>query len=130
MDLKIKIYKNGKKSDPSNYRPISVLSLINKVFEKILHKRLYNYLTKFNILYKYQFGFREGHSTTQALDEITDRFRLAIDKQELTCGIFIDLTKALDTVDHNILLQKCSIMVSEEMFKSYFKAIFQTGNNL
>ena len=100
------IFKSGEKSDPSNYRPISVLSLINKVFEKIIHTRLYKYLTKFKILYEYQFGFREGHSTTQALIEITDRLKLAIDKQELTCGIFIDLTKAFDTVDHNILLQK------------------------
>ena len=100
------IYKKGVKSDPSNYRPISVLSIVNKLFEKILHNRLYKYLTKFNILYEYQFGFREGHSTTQALVEITDRIKFAIDKNELTCGIFIDLTKAFDTVDHSILLHK------------------------
>ena len=100
------IYKTGEKSDPSNYRPISVLSLLNKVYEKILHKRLYKYLTKFKILFDYQFGFREGHSTTQALIGITDRLKSAIDNNDLTCGIFIDLTKAFDTVDHNILLNK------------------------
>merc|ERR1712240_825778 len=100
------IYKKGVKSDPGNYRPISVLSQVNKVFEKILHKRLYKYLSKFKILYEYQFGFREGHSTTQALVEITDRLKKAIDAKELTCGIFIDLTKAFDTVDHTILLDK------------------------
>ena len=74
--------------------------------KKILHKRLYKYLNKFKILYEYQYGFRQGHSTTQALVEITDRLKNAIDRKELTCGIFIDLTKAFDTVDHNILLKK------------------------
>ena len=83
---------------------------MNKVFEKILHKRLYKYLTKFKILFEYQFGFREGHSTTQALIEITDRLKSAIDNKDLTCGFFIDLTKAFDTVDHSILLEKCSII--------------------
>ena len=105
-DLLTPIFKKGSKSDPGNYRPISVLSQVNKVFEKFLHKRLYKYLSKFKILYEYQFGFREGHSTTQALVEITDRLKKAIDAKELTCGIFIDLTKAFDTVDHNILLDK------------------------
>ncbi len=105
------IYKKGAKSDPGNYRPISVLSQVNKVFEKILHKRLFKYLTKFKILYEYQFGFREGHSTTQALIEITDRLKNAMDAKKLTCGIFIDLTKAFDTVDHDILLKKCTTMV-------------------
>ena len=100
------IFKKGDKHEISNYRPISVLSLINKLFEKIIHKRLYKYPTKCNIIYQYQFGFREGHSTVQALTEITDRIKNAIDNKMLTCGIMIDLTKAFDTVNHNILLKK------------------------
>ena len=99
-------FKKGDKNEPSNYRPIGVLSLINNVFEKVLHSRLYKYLNKFNILYEYQFGFREGHSTNQALTEITDNIKFAMDNQLLTCGIFIDLTKAFATVNHNILLDK------------------------
>ena len=117
------LYKKGSNSDPSNYRPISILSIINKIFEKILHKRLYNYLNKFNILYKYQFGFRKGHSTTQALIELTDNIKRGLDNKQYTCGIFIDLCKAFDTVDHNILLNKMHHYgirgVVYKLFKSY-----------
>lgn len=117
------IYKKGVKSDPGNYRPIGVLSQVNKVFEKILHKILYKYLTKFQILYEYQFGFREGHSTTQVLVEITDRLKNSMNAKELTCGILIDLTKAFDTVDHSILLKKMynyGIRRNvQKLFKSY-----------
>ena len=119
----IPIYKKGSSSDPSNYRPISILSNINKIFEKILHKRLFSYLNKFNILYKYQFGFRKGHSTTQALIELTDNIKRGIDDKQYTCGIFIDLCKAFDTVDHDILLSKMHHYgirgVVQKLFKSY-----------
>ena len=63
-------------------------------------------MNKFNILYKYQFGFRKGHSTTQALIELTDNIKRGLDDKQYTCGIFIDLCKAFDTVDHTILLSK------------------------
>ena len=119
----IPIHKKGDTSNPNNYRPISILSVVNKIFEKILHKRLYSYLNKFNILYKFQFGFREGHSTTQALTEITDKIRNGMDHKNYTCGIFIDLCKAFDTVDHEILLSKMYHYgirgIVQKLFKSY-----------
>ena len=102
----IPIYKKGDSKSINNYRPISILSTINKIFEKILHTRLTNYIENFNLLYKYQFGFRKNHSTEHALIEIVDQIRFSIDNSQLTCGIFIDLSKAFDTVDHNILLGK------------------------
>ena len=100
------IYKKGDPQSPSNYRPISVLTHINKIFEKVLFNRLSSHLTKHNLLYNYQYGFREGHSTTQALVELTDNLKTSIDNGNHACGIFIDLTKAFDTVNHSILIDK------------------------
>ena len=119
----IPIYKKGDSKSLNNYRPISILSTINKIFEKILHARLIKYIDSFNILYKYQFGFRKNHSTEHALIEIVDQIRLSIDQKQLTCGIFIDLSKAFDTVDHNILLGKLEYYGIRgnalNLFKSY-----------
>ena len=82
------IFKKGSKSQVSNYRPISVLSCINKIFEKILAKRIYSFLEKHQTLYEFQFGFRTGHSTTHALIEISDRIKLAFNNNKLMCGLF------------------------------------------
>ena len=76
------------------------------LFEKVLHPRLTKYIEDFNLLYKYQFGFRKKHSTEHALVEIVDQIRFSIDNSQITCGILIDLSKAFDTVGHDILLGK------------------------
>ena len=78
-DLKVAkavpIYKSGDTTKCTNYRPISVLSIINNIFEKILYKRLYDYLEKFEILYQNQYGFRRGHSTMHALVELVGNIK-------------------------------------------------------
>ena len=119
----IPAYKKSSKMEPSNYRPISLLSNINKIFEKIMFKRLYDFLEKNKCLYDLQFGFRSKHSTSHALITITEQIRNALDKGEQACGIFIDLQKAFDTVNHKILVDKLAHYgvrgVTNNWFTSY-----------
>ena len=102
----IPVHKGGSTQDMNNFRPISLLSIFDKIMEKLLHKRLYNFLEKNNILFKNQFGFRKNNSTIFALLQITEKIRESIDKGKYGCGIFIDLRKAFGTVNHQIILQK------------------------
>lgn len=119
----VPIFKKGNPYEPSNYRPISLLSTINKIVEKVLYKRLYNFLEKHSMIYKYQFGFRHDYSTTLALIEITDQIRQEIENKNFTIGIYIDLTKAFDLVHHNILIDKLQTYgirgLPCELLKSY-----------
>ena len=100
------VFKKGSRSNRDDYRPISVLSIFSKIYKKLMYKRLYNYLEKYDILYSLQFGFREKVSTSQALMSISEIIRKSIDNKEYGCSVFIDLTKAFDTVHHSILLSK------------------------
>ena len=100
------IDKGGEDVDPFNYRPISTLSALTQIFEKIICEQLVNYLEKHKILYEFQFGFRKGHTTSQAIAEIAYNLRDAIDNNLYSCGVFLDFSKAFDTVSHTILLKK------------------------
>ena len=92
--------------DCNNYRPISLLPNLSKVFEKIIQIRLSKFLENNKCLFPKQFGFRNEHSTTHALIDITETIRKAIDNNEFACGVFLDLKRAFDTVNHTILLKK------------------------
>ena len=99
-------HKGGSSQDLNNFRPISLLSIFDKIIEKLMHKRLYEFFEHHNILFENQFGFRKNNSTINALIEITEKIKESIDNGKFGCGIFIDLKKAFDTVNHKILLNK------------------------
>ena len=102
----IPVHKKGDQLDCNNYRPISLLSNISKIFEKSMHICLVNFLKKNKLLFCHQFGFRNGYSVNHALTRFTELIREALDEDKFACGVLIDLQKAFDTVDHNILLSK------------------------
>ena len=102
----IALFKAGSTEELNNYRPISLLPVFDKIIEKLMHRQLYTFLDEHDILFKNQFGFRKKCSTAHSLIEITEKIKESIDSGKFGCGIFIDLKKAFDTVNHKILLQK------------------------
>ena len=99
------LYKNsGQRNDPTNYRPISVIPVVAKIFERVVHDQLYLHLSENCILSRYQSGFRSLHSAVTALLEATDSWAMNIDRGFVNVVVFLDLKKAFDTV--NILLTK------------------------
>ena len=100
------LFKKGDPSELSNYRPVSLLSCVGKIMERIVFKYLYNYFHSNNLFYKYQAGFLPGHSTVYQLIETYDCILKAIDEGKLSCIVFCDLSKAFDRVWHKGLLFK------------------------
>ena len=118
----IPTFKKGDKGQCNNYRPISFISNLSKIIEKIVYKRLYSFLEEKEILYKQQFGFRNKHSTTHALLSITDEIHEACDNGSYGCGVFLDLKKAFDTVNHKILLDKLNYYGIRDKTNDWFKS--------
>ena len=117
------IHKKNEMSKCENYRPISLLSNISKIFERVMYSRLDHFLSTSEIIYKFQFGFRKQYSTNHVLLSIVEQIRRALDSKIFTCGVFIDLEKAFGTVNHKILLSKLKHYgirgIANKWFSSY-----------
>ena len=119
----ISLLKKGDPEPQSSYRPISLLPVCSKIFEKLMYRRIDKFLEIHEVLYSLQFGFQENHSIDHVLLSLTEAISNTLDNKRLGCGIFVDLQKAFDTVTHRILLSKserygirgCAL----EWFKSY-----------
>ena len=115
--------KQSEASDLNNYRSISVISVIAKVFERIVYDQLYNCLSNEDIISTHQSGFRSLHSTVTALLEATDNWAFNIDRGNVNAVVFLDLKKAFDNVDHDILLSKMNLDgiqgIALDWFRSY-----------
>ena len=105
-----------------NYRPISVLTSISKVFERVIFNQLYEYMTTNNLFINSQYGFRKKHSTELAALEFLDRIAKDMDKNKIPLSIFIDMSKAFDTLDHKILIEKLKYYGVEGSALSWFES--------
>ena len=124
----VPVFKKDSKLNYNNYHPISLLSNIEKILEKRMYKRLYTFLDYNNIIYDLQFGFRQQYSTSHALINKTENIRKALDDGNTGCGVFVDLQKAFDTVDHQILLAKLNHYGIHGVSNDWFKSCLSNRN--
>ena len=118
------------KDDISNYRPISLLPSVSKILGKIVHKRTFHFLQSNKILNNNQHGFREKHSTINAITALTSDVIKALENKDSVLSVFLDLSKAFDTIDHQILLYKLEFYGIKALLSNGLEAICQIGNNM
>ena len=120
----IPVFKADEPDLFTNYRPISLLPNFSKFFEKVMHNRLAEFANSQDIFYQLQFGFRKNHSTALSLIYLVNKIATSIDQSEITAGVFLDLSKTFDTLDHQILFDKIEHYgvrgLALQWIKSYF----------
>ena len=116
------LFKKGSKLLMCNYRPISLLSNLNRIFEQVMFTRVYEFLENSKSFYSLQFGFRKKHSTTHAIIDIIEKINQSLDKKQIVCGVFVDFQKAFDTVNHDILLKKLSHLGIKGSINEWFNS--------
>ena len=102
----VPLFKSGDRHQFTNYRPISILSQFSKILEQLYVNRLDSFIDKHNLLCEQQYGFRSGRSTSMAVMELVEAISTSVDNSEYAIGVFIDLSKAFDTIDHLLLFKK------------------------
>ena len=102
----VPVYKGKEHYIETNYRPISLLTTISKILEKIVYQRVYCFLQSTGQIYENQYGFRANHSCEHAIGQVVGTIIKSLEKQQYSACILLDLSKAYDTIEHKILLQK------------------------
>ena len=116
------LYKSGDIADMNNYRPISVLPSLSKLFEKIVYAQIYEYLIKYKLIHPNQSGFRSKHSCVTALTKIVDHILKEMDQGNYTGVLFLDFKKAFDMVNHTILLSKLKVYKLDDLSLNWFRS--------
>ena len=116
------VYKSGPVSDAANYRPISTLPVFSKILERAVHSMVYSYLQENHLLSNYQSGFRSLHSTSTCLTDVSNRLLQGVDRGQMSGMVFLDLSKAFDTIDHALMLTKLKDLGFSDAAVNWFRA--------
>ena len=123
-------FKKDSKLDYSNYRPISLLSNIKKILEKVIYKRWYTFLNTNSVMCNLQFWFRQQYFTSHVLINITENIRKTLDGGNIGCGVFLDWQKTFDAVDHQTLLVKLNHYVIRGVSNDWFESYLSNWNHV
>ena len=118
----VPIHKSGSKRDLNNFRPISILPTLSKIFEKVMHRRMMKFIEKYDILYSEQYGFRNGKSTSDAILKFTDKCYDALNNKKSMISIYLDFSKAFDTINHQLLCLKLEKYGFRGNINNWFKS--------